>query len=91
MKHFLFGGSKKGDQRKKPELAVDDAKGKHGGFSTLDGCLMIFGGAVAYYSKPCQKLMRHEVYKAKPTMPFFPRWSESAITFVRSDHPKSIL
>ena len=51
MKRFLSGGSKKGDQGKKPKPAVDDTKGKDGGFLMLDGCLMIYGGAVAYDSK----------------------------------------
>ena len=34
IKWFLFGGSDKGNQRKKPEPAADDAKGKDGGFLT---------------------------------------------------------
>ena len=50
MKRFPSGGSDKGNQRKKPEPAVDVAKGKDGGFLTLDGCLMIFGGTAAYDS-----------------------------------------
>ena len=51
MKQFLFGGSNKGEHREEPKLAVDDAEGKNGRFPTLDGCLMIFGGSVAYDSK----------------------------------------
>jgi hypothetical protein len=51
MKRFLFGGSKKGDQRRKPEPVADDAEEKDGGFLATDGCLMIFGGTVAYDSK----------------------------------------
>ena len=51
MKRFLFRGSNKGEHRKEPKLAVDDAEGKNNGFLMLDGCLMIFGGSVAYDSK----------------------------------------
>ena len=51
MKWFLSGGSNKGEHRKEPRPAGDDAKGKDDEFSMLDGCLMIFGGLVAYDSK----------------------------------------
>ena len=51
MKRFLSRGSNKGEHRKEPKLATDNAEGKDNGFSTLDGCLMIFGGSVAYDSK----------------------------------------
>ena len=74
----------------KPELATDDAEGKDGSFPTLDGCLMIFRGSAAYNSKRRQKLARREVYTAEPTAPSFLRWSESAITFDRTDHPESV-
>ena len=56
----------------------------------LDGCLMIFGGSAAYHSKRRQKLVRREVYTAEPAAPTFLRWSESAITFDRTDHLESI-
>ena len=69
---------------------MDDAEGKGGGFPTLDGCLMIFGGSVAYDSKRCQKLVHREVYVTEPATPSFLRWSESTITFDRTDHPKSV-
>jgi hypothetical protein len=90
MKRFLSGGSKKGDQRRKPRPTADDVEEKDGGFSVIDGCLMIFGGMVAYNSKRHQKLTRREVYTAEPAMPSFLRWLESPITFDRSDHPESI-
>jgi len=38
-----------------------------------------------------RKLARREVYTAKPAMPSFLQWSESAITFDRTDHPESVL
>ena len=88
MKWFLSRGSNKGEHRGDPKPATDDAKGKDGGSSTLDGCLMIFEGSVAYDSKRRQKLACREVYTAKLVMPSFPRWSESAITFDRTGHPE---
>ena len=81
MKRFLSGGSNKGEHRKEPKLATDDAEGKDSGFFMLDGCLMIFGGSAAYDSKCRQKLVRREVYNVEPAAPTFLRWSESAITF----------
>ena len=37
-----------------------------------------------------QKLARHEVYMAEPAVPTYPRWSESTITFDRTNHPEGI-
>ena len=51
MKRFLSRGSNKGEHRKEPKPAADDTEGKDSGLSTLDGCLMIFGGSAAYDSK----------------------------------------
>ena len=50
---------------------MNDAERMNDGFLIPDGCLMIFGGAVAYDSKHCQKLTCREVYTAKPAMPTF--------------------
>ena len=44
IKWCLSRGSNKGEHRKEPKLTTDNAEGKDGGFSTLDGCLMIFEG-----------------------------------------------
>jgi len=90
MKWFLSSSSDKGNQRNKPEPTVDDAKRNYGGFQTPYGCLMIFDGMVAYESKHRQKIAHREIYTAEPAMPSFLRWSESTITFDRSDHPDSI-
>ena len=90
MKRFFSGGFNKGGQGKDPERTVDGAEGRDGGFPTLDSCLMIFGGSAAYDSKHHQKLTRREVYTAEPATPSFLRWSESAITFDRTDHPESV-
>ena len=57
MKWFFSRGSNKGEHRRDPNPAIDDAEEKDGGFLTLDGCLMIFGGSAAYDSKRCQKLV----------------------------------
>jgi len=51
MKRFLSRGSNKGEHRKEPKPATDDAEGKDGRFLTLDGYVMIFGWSVAYDSK----------------------------------------
>ena len=34
--------------------------------------------------------MRHEVYTVEPVTPVFLWWSESAITFDGTDHPKNV-
>ena len=90
MKQFLFRGSNKEEHRKEPKPAPNETEGKDGEFSTLDGCLMIFGGSTAYDSKHRQKLARHEIYMAKLAMPSFLQWLKSAITFDQTDHPESV-
>ena len=70
---------------------MDDTEGKDGVFSMPDGCLMIFGRAVAYDSKRRRKLERRKVYTPKPAAPSFLWWSESANTFDQSDHLDSVL
>ena len=90
MKRFLFGGSNKGEHKKDPELTMDDTEGRDSGFLMLDGCLMIFEGSAAYDSKCHQKLARCEVYTTEPAVPTILRWSESAITFDRTDHPECV-
>jgi hypothetical protein len=52
---------------------------------------MIFGGPMAYESRRRKKLTRREVYTAESATPSFLRWSKSAITFNRSDHPSNVL
>ena len=91
MQRFLSGGSNKGEQGKDPTPTADDAEEKDNGFPMPDGCLMIFEGSVAYDSKHHQKVTRREVYTTEPATPAFLRWSESAITFDRTDHPDSVL
>ena len=51
MKRFLSRGFNRGEHGKDPKLTMDDAEGTDGGFLTPDGCIMIFGGSIAYDSK----------------------------------------
>jgi len=53
MWRFLSGGSNKVGHGKDLAPTVDDAEEKDDGFSTPNGCLMIFGGSEAYDSKRC--------------------------------------
>ena len=86
MHKFLFRSSNIGEQGKDLPPTTDDAKENDDAFLTLNGTLMIFGGSTAYDSKRRQKVTRHEVNTAEPATPPFLRWSESAITFDRTDH-----
>jgi hypothetical protein len=81
MKKYLSGGTKKGEQKKRPEPADSDVEGKDDSFPDSDGCLMIFVGPAAYESRCRQKLTHREVYTAEPVMLVFLQWLESAITF----------
>ena len=91
MRRFLSRGSNKGQQGKEPAPTTNDAEEKDNGFPTPNGCLMFFGGSAAYDSNRRQKITRREVYMAQQATPPFLRWSESAITFNRTDHPDAIL
>ena len=90
MRKYLAGGLNKGEQGKEPVPATDDAEEKDDAFPMPTGALMIFGGSTAYDSKRHQKVARREVYTAGPVTPAFLRWSESAITFDRTDHPNAV-
>ena len=86
----MSGGLNKGEQGKEPAPTTDDSEEKDDAFPTLNGTLMIFKGSVAYDSKRRQKVTRREVYTIGPAMPAFLRWSESAITFDRANHPGAV-
>ena len=90
MRKYLAGGLNKGEQGKEPAPTIDDAEEKDDAFLMPTGALMIFGGSTIYDSKRRQKLTRREVYMTKPAVRVFLRWSESAITFDRTDHLKSV-
>ena len=90
MKKWLVGPSKKGEQKKKAESGSGGAGEKQDDFIELDGCLMIFGGPATCKSKRKQKVTRQEVFAAEPATPVYLRWSESAITFDRADHPNIV-
>ena len=83
---YLSGGLNKGEQGKEPAPTTDDIEEKDDAFPMPNGALMIFGGSAAYDSKRRQKVARREVYTVGLAMPVFIRWSESAITFDRTDH-----
>ena len=87
---ILDRGLNKGEQGKEPAPRTDDVEEKDDTFPTPNGALMIFGGSAAYDSKRHQKVARREVYTAEPATPAFLRWSESAITFDRADHPGAV-
>ena len=90
MRKYLSGGLNKGEQAKEPTPTTNDAEEKDDVFPTPTGALMIFGGSVAYDSKRRQKVACREVYMAGPATPAFLRWSESTITFDRTDHPDTV-
>jgi hypothetical protein len=90
MKRFLSGGSKKVDQKRKPEPEVNNTEDEDDGFLEPISCLMIFGEMAAYDSKHRQKFAHCEVYAAELAMPTFLQWSRSMITLDRSDHSESI-
>ena len=87
---YLARGLNKGEQGKEPVPTTDDVEEKDDAFPTPTGALMFFGGSTVYDSKRRQKLARHEVYTARPATPAFLRWSESAITFDRANHPGTV-
>ena len=90
MHKFLSGSSNKGEQGKDPPPAIGDTEEKDDSYPMPNGALMIFGGSTANDSKCHQKVARHEVYTNGPATPAFLRWSESAITFDRANHPDTV-
>ena len=91
MKRFLQGNLNASDPKGKRPQATAAAEMKvDTEFPETDGYLMIFGGSAAYAAKRQQKAAHREVYTAVPSVPSYLRWSESSITFDRSDHPDLI-
>ena len=90
MRKYLSGGLNKGEQGKEPAPTADDAEEKDDAFQMPNSALMIFGGSMAYDSKRRQKVAHRDVYTARPATPAFLRWSKSAITFDRADHPDAV-
>ena len=70
MQRFLSRGSNKGEQSKDLDPTTDDTEGKDGDFSTLDGCIMIFGGLAAYASK--HRRRSRAVKSIRPNWPHLP-------------------
>ena len=56
--------ARRGEQKKKPEPEDAAEKEKQGDFPKIDGCLMIFGGPLAWESKRKQKVTQREVFAA---------------------------
>jgi hypothetical protein len=72
------------------EPASNEEKGD--AYPDPKGCLMIFGEPMVYESKSRQKLMAREVNVVAlgEAVLAFLKWSETAITFNRKDHPNHI-
>ena len=83
LKCFLrqVGGPKEG-KGKEAAAKKGGAAGKDDdGFPNPKGCLMIFGGSDAIYSKCQHKVHYREACIAEMAIPSFLTWSESPITF----------
>jgi len=85
MQKFLARSTNKGEQGKAPAPAADDEEENDETFPTPNDALMIFGGSTACDSKWRQKVVPCQVYMAQLATPLFLQWSESAITFDRTD------
>ena len=51
---------------------------------------MIFGVTPTRPPKRQEKLIRREIYNTEPVVPSYLKWSETPITFDRSDHPDHV-
>lgn len=89
-----LGKSQEGEEKKQPEPVANDTEGKDNddddAFPAEYDCLMIFGGPDSYASKRLRKLEHREVYAMDPSTPNFLKWSDTAITFDRIDHPDHV-
>jgi hypothetical protein len=86
-KILRVGGSQPPDPKGKGKAPSADQDEEQKPFPDPDGCLMIFGGPDAYGSKRDLKITTRQVNAVEPAVPTYLRWSESAITFDRADHP----
>ena len=66
----------------------DDAQGE--GFPKVKNYLLIFGGRAARLTTSQRKRKLREVCAVSTAAPSYLKWSESAITFDRQDHPDRI-
>jgi len=66
----------------------DDPQGE--GFPKVKNCLLIFGGRAARLTASQRKRKLREVCAVSTAAPSYLKWSESAITFDRQDHPDRI-
>jgi hypothetical protein len=49
--------------------------------------MMIFGGMPTHPPKRKHKCILQEIYHVEPVVPSYLKWSETAITYNRTDHP----
>jgi len=66
----------------------DDPQGE--GFPKVKNCLLIFGGRAARLTASQRKRELQEVCAVSTAAPSYLKWSETAITFDRQDHPDRI-
>jgi len=66
----------------------DDLRGED--FPKVKNCLLIFGGRAARLTASQRKRELREVCAVSTAAPSYLKWSESAITFDRQDHPDRI-
>lgn len=68
----------------------DNNAGDDADFPELMGCLMIFGGLIAYDSKRQQKLSHRDVYVFETRILEYLRWFEEATTLDWADRSNHI-
>jgi hypothetical protein len=52
--------------------------------------MMIFGGTSARRSRRKHKRILQDIYHTETIVPSYLRWSETAVTYDRADHPDHI-
>jgi hypothetical protein len=89
MKNFLGGAMKN-----KPLNLTRSGAAKHDNNDDFpkeyDVVMMIFGGTPTHPPKRKNKRILQEIYHVEPLVPSYLRWSETAITYNRTDHPDHI-
>jgi hypothetical protein len=80
---------KTADSPNKSALPPDnDDEEEETGYPDEDGVVhMIFGRASARPTKHREKLIRRKIYNAEPATSLYLKWSETPITFDRTEHP----
>ena len=76
-----------GDEKGGPEATDGD---DNDGFSQVRDCFMIFGGLTAWFSARRCKRERREIFSVDTATPSYLKWSDTAITFDKRDHPDRV-